>query len=129
MGNPKRLYAELLIDQSVIELVQKGHAVELMFEAYSGEVHDSEIEKVSLPQVQATPLSLSAAAGGEVNTKTDKSGQMRPLSTTYPALAPLPDGLAGVRVGMRGRAKVYTGWQPLGWRLYRFVARTFHFEL
>ena len=129
VGNPKRLYAELLIDQSVIELVQKGHAVELMFEAYSGEVYDSKIEKVSLPQVQATPLSLSAAAGGEVNTKTDKSGRMKPLSTTYPALAPLPDGLSGLRVGMRGRAKVYTGWQPLGWRLYRFVARTFHFEL
>ncbi len=129
VGNPKKLYAELLIDQSVIELVQKGHAVELMLEAYSGEVYESQIEKVSLPQVQATPLSLSAAAGGEVNTKTDKSGQMKPLSTTYPALAPLPDGLAGVRVGMRGRAKVYTGWRPLGWRLYRFVARTFHFEL
>ena len=129
VGDPKRLYAELLIDQSVIELVRKGHQVQLMFEAYSGDVYESEIEKVSLPQVQATPLSLSTMGGGDVNTKTDKNGQMRPLSATYPALAPLPADLSGVRVGMRGRAKIYTGWQPLGWRLYRFVARTFHFEL
>jgi hypothetical protein len=24
---------------------------------------------------------------------------------------------------------VYTGWQPLGRRVYRFITRTFHFEL
>jgi hypothetical protein len=30
---------------------------------------------------------------------------------------------------MRGRAKIYTGWQPLGRRIYRYLARTFHFEL
>ncbi len=129
VGDPQQLYAELLIDQTVIELVRQGHEVELMFEAYGGDVYESEIEKVSLPQVQSTPLSLSTMGGGEVNTKADKSGRMQPLSATYPALARLPDRVEGVRVGMRGRAKVYTGWQPLGWRLYRFAARTFHFEL
>ncbi len=40
--------------------------------------------------------------------------------------------VAGVRVasqlGMRGKAKLYTGWQPLGRRVFRFVTRTFHFE-
>lgn len=129
VGDPKQLYAELLVDQSVIELVRRGHKVELMLEAFSGEILESEIEKVSLPQVQAAPLSLSTMGGGEVNTTADRTGQMRPLSATYPALAPLPKGLGQVRVGMRGRAKIYTGWQPLGWRIYRFAARTFHFEL
>ena len=34
-----------------------------------------------------------------------------------------------LQLGMRGKAKLYTGWQPLSRRLYRFLTRTFHFEL
>jgi hypothetical protein len=30
---------------------------------------------------------------------------------------------------MQGQARVYTGWQSLGWRLYRYLAKTFHFDL
>ena len=41
----------------------------------------------------------------------------------------LNDQQGSLRMGMRGRAKIYTGWQPLGRRLYRYLARTFHFEL
>jgi hypothetical protein len=30
---------------------------------------------------------------------------------------------------MQGQARIYTGWQPLGRRLYRFVSKTFHFDM
>lgn len=129
VGNPDRLYAELLIDQSDIDLVGKGQLVQLMLDAYSRDVHEAKITRVSLPIIQAAPLSLSTMGGGNVNTKTDASGQMRPLSATYPALAPLPNNIQGLKVGMRGQAKIYTGWQPLGRRLYRLAARTFHFDM
>jgi hypothetical protein len=53
---------------------------------------------------------------------------LRPMSTSYQARVPLdnPDGL--LRVGLTGKAKVFTGWQPLGRRLARYLYQTFHFK-
>ena len=72
---------------------------------------------------------LYSASGGDLDTVMDGSGVPQPLSTSFQARAPLPETAKNIQVGMRGRAKIYTGWQPLGRRLYRFAARTFHFEL
>ena len=69
-------------------------------------------------------------AGGALNTKQDpNTGATRPLSTSYQASVPLDnsDGLLGV--GDTGTARIYTGWQSIGQRLYRYVIRTFHFSL
>jgi hypothetical protein len=30
---------------------------------------------------------------------------------------------------MRGTAKIYPGWKPLGWRFWRWMTRTFNFEM
>jgi hypothetical protein len=30
---------------------------------------------------------------------------------------------------MRGKAKISTPWKPLAYRVYRYLSRTFHFEL
>ena len=68
-------------------------------------------------------------AGGELNTKLDASGVPRPLSTSYQARVPLEDSENLLIVGNRGTARIYTGWQSLGQRLYRYVIRTFHFSL
>ena len=129
IGDPNDLVVELLIDQGDIDLVRREQQVELKLDAYAGKTVESRIERVALPQITSTPLSMSTTVGGEVNTAPDKEGRMRPVSATYPALAPLPKVDEPIEIGMRGRAKIYTAWRPLGWRLYRFVARTFHFEL
>jgi hypothetical protein len=34
-----------------------------------------------------------------------------------------------LQAGMQGQARIYTGWQTLWQRLYRFCAKTFHFDL
>jgi hypothetical protein len=34
-----------------------------------------------------------------------------------------------VQVGMQGQARIYTGWQTIAERVYRYVAKTFHFDL
>jgi putative peptide zinc metalloprotease protein len=54
---------------------------------------------------------------------------VKPLSTSYQAAAPLGDSAGRLQVGMQGQARIYTGWQPLGRRLYRFVTKTFNFDL
>ena len=89
----------------------------------------SELERIALAELTETPLALASHAGGDVDTVADQSGVPRPLSTSYPAVAKLPIEDVSLQLGMRGKAKLYTGWQPLGRRLYRLLTRTFHFSL
>lgn len=141
IGDPENLVAELVIDQADVELVRtamaqrrrKGQSpvpIELMLDSLPGEVLHSELERIALAELTQTPLGLSTHAGGDVDSKVDQeSGMPEPLSTSYPAIAELPEDIGNVQLGMRGKAKLYTGWQPLASRLYRFLSRTFHFEL
>ena len=135
VGNPTDLDAVLIIDQADIELLQKNDdgqwpKVDIMFESLPGRVFHTRIEKVAVSPLQVAPRSLTQAAGGNLDTVTDPStGQARPLHTSFQALAPLEDPDGVLRLGLRGNAKIYTGWQPLGRRMYRMLVRTFHFEL
>lgn len=141
IGDPQQLVAEIIIDQTDIELVRTAVAqhrretqsrvpVELMLDSLPGVIFPSEIERVALSELTETPLGLSTHAGGDVASVADtETGMPKPLSTSYPAIATLPDTGGEVQLGMRGKARIYTGWQPLARRVYRFITRTFHFEL
>jgi putative peptide zinc metalloprotease protein len=141
IGDPKKLVAEVIIDQSDVELVRAaaiererekkpGVPVTLMLDSLPGKSIDTEIEQIALAELKETPLGLSTLAGGDVGSVADpQTGVPRPLSTSYPAIATLPDVGGELQLGMRGKAKLYTGWQPLSRRLYRFLTRTFHFEM
>lgn len=140
IGDPQQLVAEIVIDQSDVELVrdaalqrlqagQPGVPVLLMLDSLPGQEFDSVIERISLAELREAPLGLSSLAGGNLDSVTDPdTGLPRPLNPSYPAIATLPD-VGQLQLGMRGKAKLYTGWQPLGRRLYRFLTKTFHFEL
>ena len=88
---------------------------------------------IARDEIKAMSPTMSSRTGGEVSTQQDRrTGQLRPLSTSYQARVPLDDQgeLQGLlTIGQHGNAKVYTRWQSLGQRLYRYVARTFHFDL
>jgi putative peptide zinc metalloprotease protein len=140
VGDPKNLVAEVIIDQADVDLVvasmlerqrdgQSRVPVDLMLDSLPGKVFHSELERVALAEMTETPLALASHAGGDVDTVADQSGVPRPLSTSYPAGAELPVTDGSLQLGMRGKAKLYTGWQPLGRRLYRLITRTFHFSL
>ena len=87
------------------------------------------IEEVSQSDLKISPIGLSAKAGGELPTQTDAAGLERPLSASYQARVPLnsPDG--HLLAGLRGQAKIKVGSQPLGAKLYRWVAQTINFKL
>jgi putative peptide zinc metalloprotease protein len=138
IGDPTNLEALLVIDQADIDLVDASMAqdrkldVKLEVDAYPGRTLNGQVEQVARVELKDVPDSLSSQAGGRLETKTDRSGVARPLSTSYHARVPLKDQgkLQGlVCTGMRGRAQIYTQWQSLGSRLYRYLSRTFHFEL
>jgi len=141
IGDPGQLVAELIIDQGDVELVraamaqrrrngEPGVPVKLMLDSLPSVVLETDIERIALAELTHTPVGLSTHAGGDVDSEIDQeTGMPKPLSTSYPAIAPLPEDAGNVQLGMRGKAKLYTGWQPLASRLYRFLSRTFHFEL
>lgn len=138
VGDPTDLEALLVVDQADIDLVdaameQAPPAVKLEADAYPGRHLRSRVEQVARVELKDIPGSLAAQAGGRLETKVDRaSGGVRPMSTSYHARVPLDDQgpLKGLLCpGMKGRAQIYTQWQSMGQRAFRFVARTFHFEL
>ena len=130
VGDPADMQAVLVIDQAYIDLVQEGQAVRVLLEADTRRAYDSQIESIAAVQMQAASRGSSTQAGGRLETKTDTStGAVAPLSTSYQAAAPLGDAAGRLQVGMQGQARIYTGWQPLGRRLYRFLSKTFHFDM
>jgi len=129
VGNPADVQAVLVVDQAYIDLVKEGQAVRCLLEANTHRAYDSHIESIAAIEVQAVSKSSSTQAGGRLETKADPSGMFKPLNTSYQAAAPLGDSAGRLQVGMQGQARIYTGWQPLGRRLYRFMAKTFNFDL
>jgi len=138
IGDPTDLEALLVVDQADIDLVdavmgdQVKPEVKLEADAFPGHYLKSRVEQVARVELKDVPDSLASQAGGRLETKMSRSGSVRPMSTSYHARVPLDDQgkLKGLLcTGMKGHAQIYTQWQSLGQRLYRFLARTFHFEL
>ncbi len=128
IGEPDQLEAELILDQSVIDFIREGQKVELKFEALPHEVFEGTIGEIGLDRLEVAPPSLTAQGGGGLETVSDPStGLARPLHASYPARVELPREKR-LQVGMKGYAKIHADWIPLGHRLYRYIAKTFHFE-
>ncbi|MGA2030794.1 MAG: hemolysin D [Thermoguttaceae bacterium] len=130
VGDPAKLEAVLVIDQSDIELVRPGQKVDIKLDELPHDTLHSEILEIADSDLKITPRQLGRKGGGELATKTDpNTGVERPQDPSYQARAPLddPDGL--LRLGLRGRGKIHTDWMSLGSRLWRFVTHTFHFKL
>jgi putative peptide zinc metalloprotease protein len=128
--------AVLVIDQADVDLVSgyferhnKYPPVKMKLDAYRWKSVDGAIEKVASAPMEATPASLATQGGGKLETKTDrKTGTLKPINSSYQARVPLQDEGELVRVGLTGKAKIYTGWQSLYERAFRYIARTFHFD-
>ena len=135
IGDPARLEAILIIDQKDIDYIKVGDTVQLKLDAlaYSTLFKNEDggqlkIAKIALEEMKASPMALTSQAGGELDTKVDKSGVARPLSTSYRARVPLDDSKGRLHISMRGRAKIRAGSRTLGARLWSFLVRTFRFE-
>jgi putative peptide zinc metalloprotease protein len=137
IGKSTNYDAVLVVDQTDVDLVAgyynetkgKYPPVKIKLDAYRWTSRDGVIEMLASAPMEATPASLATQGGGELETKTDrKTGTYRPISTSYQARVPLSDDEGLLRVGLTGKAKIYTGWQSLYDRLKRYVVRTFHFD-
>jgi putative peptide zinc metalloprotease protein len=130
IGDPLRLEAAIVVDQGDIEFVRTGQHVRIKLESHPGVTFESSVADIAGMDLKESSAALSVQSGGDLATKTDpRTGAQRPISTSYQAQAPLEGVTEPIPVGTRGQAKIFTGWQPLGTRIWRTVAKTFHFSL
>ena len=129
IGDPKKLEAVIAIDQSNIAFVRENQNVELFLNQLPGQRIESTIDRVSKESIEISPRRLSGKAGGDLETTTDATGRERPLSTTFPASARIDDDRGIILIGTRGTAKIDAGYQTIARRLWRYLTRTFNFEL
>ena len=121
-----------MIDQDDVEFVAPGQRVEIMLDQSAEYVYVS-YDRASRGSetLKTSPTHLSSLHGGPLPTQMGPDGVARPLSPVFEAVVPLPDedphGL--LRIGLVGQAKITTAPRTLWDRLYRYVARTFNFEL
>jgi putative peptide zinc metalloprotease protein len=130
IGDPKSLQANLVIDQSEMECVREGQAVDIKLDELPHDTLRSRIVEIARTELKVTPRLLSTKSGGTLASTTDpQTGIERPQSTSYEAHVPLddPDGL--MRLGLRGQGKIHADWMPLGTRLWRLVMHTFNFKM
>ncbi len=129
VGDPKQLDAKLYIDQDYIDFIRSGQAVAVMLDELPGREYDTKVVNKSPQPVPSVPKQVADSTGGGLPTQTSEQGEERPLSPTFAVRAPLDDNDGLMRVGLRGRGKVYTEWQTLGQRGWRYLTRTFNFRL
>jgi putative peptide zinc metalloprotease protein len=130
VGDPKRLEAVLVVDQEDRNIVREGQSVDVKLEGFPSTTWHSQIKEIAESELKVTPQRLSTRSGGELPSKTDpRTGVESPQSTSYQARAPIDDPEGLVRLGVRGQARVYTDWLPIGTRLWRLVAHTFNFKM
>lgn len=129
IGNPAAWDAMLVIDQHDIALVKEGVEADIMIDSARLNVFSGKIERISEMEMKISPENLALQAGGRLDTQMDASGRLRPISTSYQARVPLENVDVPLRSGYRGQAKIYVGWKSVGWRIYRFFARTFKFDM
>ena len=130
IGDPNEMEAQIVVDQADIALVQLDQVVEIQLDELPGYYWTGVVREIAKRDLPVTPPHLSNRGGGELPTKQDESGVERPLNPSYQVrVFPLEDPKGLLRIGLRGRARVYVPWESAGARFWRWFSQTFHFKM
>ncbi len=124
-----KMEAVLAIDQADIEFIRRDQAVELLIFQLPSKTHHSITAAISPSQMKSVPKALSSRHGGDIVAIPDEEGVDVPQSTKYLVNVPLVNTDKLIVGGGTGVAKIRTGSQTVGQRLWRLLNRTFQFEL
>jgi putative peptide zinc metalloprotease protein len=129
VGDPRRVVAVAIVDQTEIDLVAVGQPVTLFPQSEPGRRMSGEVVEISQHPLESVPLALEAS--GEVLSPTraargeSDAGGQRPLVTSYQvrlALEVVPETL---RFGGQAHCRFVVAPQSLATRCFRFLRRTF----
>ena len=131
IGDPDQWDAVLVIDQNDIDLAREweGQEVRLMFDESAYHVYISKIDRRAVEAMEIAPPRLASTSGGPLPAQAEPDGTVRPLHTSYQATVRLDNQTGLLRNGLIGQARVKTHPRTLASRLYRYLSRTFNFDL
>ncbi len=100
-----------------------------MFEQSPYYVFLSTVQYLATRELSALSPQMASTSGGPVPAQTSPDGTVRPLTTMYQGVVQLDNSLGLFRNGLIGQARIETKPRTLGNRLYRYLSRTFNFDL
>ena len=127
VGDPSRLEALVVIDQSQIQYIHPGQRVRLQLDASPSRIVGGRIAEFARLDLKVAPREL--AEQSDLLVHFDREGIPRPAATSYQARVALDQDHGPLPIGTRGRAKISAAPQPLGIRLYRALRGLFSFGL
>ncbi|QDU94533.1 HlyD family efflux transporter periplasmic adaptor subunit [Lignipirellula cremea] len=126
---PSRFEAIVYLDQTSRNSVSEKMPVALRFETLPDQIVHTHITEISLRHLEHVPQEISNKYQGDLPTVTDERGRERVTSAVYQVQIAVPEELAAVRSGVRGRARILLPARTLGSWLYRLVSVQFRFRL
>jgi putative peptide zinc metalloprotease protein len=129
IGDPELWDAVLVLNSRDLDLVRVGQEVRLMFDESASHVFVSKLEAVADDEMKGISPRLASTSGGSVPAQHDRDGVAKPLVTSYQAEVPLDNSLGLFRNGLTGQARIKTEPRTLASRLFRYLKRTFNFDL
>lgn len=130
IANPKKLQAQVIIDQGDVDLLQTGSKAWVKIYGLSERTYRTEITEIASRNRDEIPAELSNVGGGEIAAEQDKkTGKIKSVSAVFELLLPLDNEDLSLHVGQRGFAKIDGGTSTLAWFVWRTLSKTFHFAL
>jgi putative peptide zinc metalloprotease protein len=130
VGDPYRLEAHMILDQSDIHLIGVDSTAWIKIYGLAERTIKSRVSEVAKRSRDEVPLELSNLAQGEVAAKPDpKTGTAKPLTAVYEVIIPVDNPELVYEQGLRGYAKIDGGYHTLAWWLLRWWNKLFNFQL
>ena len=130
IGDPHKLEAHLILDQTDIHLIKPDNEVWLKIYGKSETTYKSRVAEIAPRTSEEVPTELSNMASGEVASKPDpKTGSAKPLTAVYELIIPVDNSNLELEPGLRGFAKIDGGSYTLAWWLHRWWNKVFNFQL
>ncbi len=130
VGDPTKLEAHLILDQSDVDLIERDDRVWVKIHGLSERTIVANVEQIAKRNQDEIPPELSHMAGGEIAAKQDeKTGQAKPINSVYEVTIAIDNSDLSLQPGLRGFAKIDGGYCTMGWWLWRWITKTFHFTI
>ncbi len=128
VGDPHRLEAVALVEEGSVAFLKLGQSVRLKFDQTAGETIVGSVEAIATDPLTTVPPEF--ARGTQLAIRRNADGSLRPTETIYEVKVRLT-GIDGSKLRIRGtgEARIEAGHERLFDRFYRFLRRTFRFEL
>ena len=125
IGDPNRIEAVAVVDQSDVERIAVGERAEVKLDQAAGAVIQGRVTEIAEVNVDVAPRPL--AKTGDLPSRTDQSGVARPLSASYQVRIRLEASNRTILIGARGACRIHAPPESLLVRVRRWLRGSFHF--